>query len=706
MQPLQPKRNVTVIGKDRHTGQPVFLPQDIRPQGVYILGTNGTGKSTLIANMIATDLEQGLGLCLLDPHGDLTKQVIASCPADRRKDIILIDITNSAFPFGFSLFECSDLTIDLVTQTAEFVYHVFARVWNVGTDTPQLAQVLRHITYTLISNPGTTFAEIPLLLTEADVREKLVANVSLARTRQFWMQYNKMSAKDQRDLTNSTANKVDAFLTNPLIANIVGQDKTTLNFREIMDSGKILLVQLSPRLEDFSNLIGAVIIGKLLDAAYSRVDTPEEERRQFHIYADEFQRFATPDMATLINEARKFKVGLVLAHQTMGQIGEELVQTALSSGTKIIFRSTGDDAGVAAKVFDHTPPAPEIIGQRPVLSPKRDVIEHLINNGHSNPRHIEGTKVLVLFKQVLGERVESPHYARPMSGGGWEDIVGNIMIGNRNRKAAKQYQQDVELLAQFKAVVNNKLNNLFYEVMKDRNPLKPFDSGDMTIIMKMIEAYPFVMSFPKMLEALCDPSPNMHLSALDALDQGAQNVGRGLLLAGVTGSLGGAFGNKEHAKRIRAIITGLRQLMYILAQEPILVDSGQWEPIYDKPRTYADVENEIASTLANLPNRQAKVKILSEEYLIDTLAPAPGLTGSALDDLLRDITQQTVSRYCRDRRIVEGEILERQEALLVPLVKVGKRTIPAPELEERESQEDGQPRVRRRKTPELDDMQG
>lgn len=699
MEPLHPKPNTTIIGKDHHTEEPVLLPQDIRPQGVYILGTNGTGKSTLIANMIATDLEQGLGLCLLDPHGDLTKQVIASCPAERRKDIIYIDISNSAFPVGFSLFECSDLNVDLVTQTAEFVYHVFAKVWGVGTDTPQLAQVLRHITYTLISNPGTTFAEIPLLLTEQDVREKLIANVSLPRTRQFWTQYNKMSAKDQRDYTSSTLNKVDAFLTAPLIANIVGQEKTTLNFREIMDTGKILLVQLSPRLEEFSNLIGAVIIGKLLDTAYSRVDTPEEERQQFHIYADEFQRFATPDMATLINEARKFRVGLVLAHQTMSQIGEELVQTALSSGTKIIFRSTGDDAGVAAKVFDHTPPPPEITGQRPILSPKRDVIEHLIKNGHSNPRHIEGTKVLVIFRQVMGEHVESPTLARPMMGGGWEDMVANMIIGGKNRAAQRQHQRDVELMAEFKAVVNNKLNNLFCEVMKDRNPMKPFDTGDMTIIMKMIEAYPFVCSFPKMLEALCDPSPNMHLSALDALDQGAQNVGRGAatLLLGAKGN------NREHARRIRSIITGLRQLMYILAQEPILVDSGQWEPIYDKPRTYADVENEIASTLANLPNRQAKVKVLSEEFLMDTLPSAPGLTGEALDDLLRDITEATVSQYCRDRLVVEAEILVRQENLLKPELKI-KRAIPAPEPEEREPQEDGQPRVRRRTVAE--DAQG
>src|SRR5262249_43242165 len=152
--------------------------------------------------------------------------------------------------------------------------------------------------------------------------------------------------------------------------------------------------------------------------------------------------------------------------------------------------------------------------------------------------------------------------------------------------------------------VNNRLNNLFYEVMRDRNPMKPFDQEDMTVIFKLIEAYPFVQSFPQMLQALCDPSPQMHLSALDALDAGSKNVTRGVLTrsVGITGNY------KEHARLVRAIITGLRQLMYILAQEPILVDSGQWEPIYDKTRTYADVENEIASTLANLPNRQAKVK--------------------------------------------------------------------------------------------------
>jgi hypothetical protein len=660
----------TCIGTNRQTNEPVLLEQSRRVQGVYILGTNGTGKSTLIEHLIVSDLEQGLGLCLLDPHGDLTKQVIAACPKHRVKDLIHLDIANSASPFGLNLFACSDPTdVDTITHIAEFVYHVFAKVWNVGPDTPQLAQVLRHVTYTLISNPGTTFAEIPLLLTDADVREKLVSNVPLARTRQFWMQYNKLSARDQREATNSTLNKVDAFLTNPLIANIVGQAETTIDFQDIMDNGRVLLVQLSPRLEEISNLIGAVVIGKLLDSAYSRQTVAEDKRRQFHIYADEFQRFATPDFATLINESRKFRVGMLMAHQTASQIEEELVQTALSSGTKIIFRVTGEDAELVAKVFDHTPPPVEVIGQRPILSPKRDVIDHLIKNGHSNPKHLDGTKILVLFRQVMGEHMDSPTYARPMTGGGVEDMIGNLIIGSKNKAAYKQHQKDVELLAEFKAVVNNRLNNLFYEVMRDRDADKPFDTGDMTVILKMLEAYPFVQSFPNMLVDLCDPNPAVHLPALDTLDAGAQNIGRSLATSFL---MGGKLNNKEHARRVRSTITGFRQLMHILALDPILVDSGQFEPIYDKPRTYADCENQIASDLANQPNRQAKVKIIEAEYEIATLPPVPGLVGSELDSRLALIREATVTTYCRERRFVEEEMIERQEQLIVSSPKVSR----------------------------------
>jgi hypothetical protein len=173
--PAQP----AIIGREIETGSEVSISQAARLQGLYIIGVNGTGKSTFISNLIAQDMEQGLGVCLLDPHGDLTKDVLARVPDNRVEDVILLDLMDSSYPFGLNVFECPDPSnLEQVSQTASFVMHVFEKVWDVGTATPQLAQVLRNVTFTLIQNPGTTLAELPLLLQDEQVRNKLVATIS------------------------------------------------------------------------------------------------------------------------------------------------------------------------------------------------------------------------------------------------------------------------------------------------------------------------------------------------------------------------------------------------------------------------------------------------------------------------------------------------------------------------------------------------
>jgi hypothetical protein len=156
---------VTILGSDRETGTDIVISQAARQQGLYVIGANGTGKSTLLAQMILTDISQGYGVCLIEPHGDLTKTVLSRIPENRRKDVILLDMMDSDYPFGLNLFQCDNPTdMNEAAKAANFVMHVFEKVWHVGTSTPQLSQVLRNVTRTLSENPGTTFAEIPLLL--------------------------------------------------------------------------------------------------------------------------------------------------------------------------------------------------------------------------------------------------------------------------------------------------------------------------------------------------------------------------------------------------------------------------------------------------------------------------------------------------------------------------------------------------------------
>jgi hypothetical protein len=377
----------SIIGTDASQKDiDIAISQKARQQGLYIIGSNGTGKSTLIANLILTDIKQGLGVCLIEPHGDLTNTVLAGIPDHRLKDVIYLEVEDFEYPFGLNLFECPhSRTIRNMASTASFVSHVFEKVWGAGTDTPRLMQNLRAVTRTLIENPGTTFSEIPFLFSSDTVRVKMLANLTNFSIVSFWEDYERKSQRDRDFYIESTMNKVNAFLDEPMIRNIVAQSKTTIQFRHIMDSGKILLVKLSPQFEEASMLISAILIGQLLMAAFSRVDSPEENRRQFILYCDEFQRFATSDFATLISEARKFRIATTLSHQTLAQIDLANKSAAMAAGNLIVFRVSGDDAKALSPSFDTTP-TKEIIGEEPIRAPVSNVISHLVTRGHNDTR--------------------------------------------------------------------------------------------------------------------------------------------------------------------------------------------------------------------------------------------------------------------------------------------------------------------------------
>jgi hypothetical protein len=271
-QTAQARQNYTtlysIIGTDLlQEDIDIAISQKARQQGVYIIGANGTGKSTLNANLILTDIKQGLGVCLIEPHGDLTNTVLAGVPNHRLKDVIYLDVEDVEYPFGLNLFECPQpRTIRNMAATASFVSHVFEKVWSAGTDTPRLMQNLRAVTRTLIeNNPEATFAEIPLLFSNETVRAKMVANLTNTAIVSFWEDYERKSQRDRDIYIESTMNKVNAFLDEPMIRNIVAQSKTTIDFRSIMDQGKILLVKLSPQFEEASMLIGAILIDRCID---------------------------------------------------------------------------------------------------------------------------------------------------------------------------------------------------------------------------------------------------------------------------------------------------------------------------------------------------------------------------------------------------------------------------------------------------------
>ena len=347
---------MTILGKDEH-GKNVEISIYARLTGMYVIGANGTGKSTLLENMIVEDITIGMGLAVLDPHGDLINNIIRRCPDERLDNIILFDpilLAEMGYYFGLNLFECDNPDSPKAVEFAvEQVVGIFTKIFNMSNETPRLNQYVRNICYTLVGT-GYTMVDIPPLLLDKPFRDTVLGNVSLlsGSTRLFWNSFNALRSTEQLDRSESTLDRIDSLISNSIIRNIVGQAKTTMNFRDIMDSGKILLVSLSAQYESLTSLLGSVIIGQLLTASLSRADTVK--RRQFNLYADEYQRFATPDFSSLLTEARKFAIATTIAHQVRAQLDEKNAATALQAGSLVVFRVTAEDAEELAPAFNLT----------------------------------------------------------------------------------------------------------------------------------------------------------------------------------------------------------------------------------------------------------------------------------------------------------------------------------------------------------------
>jgi type IV secretion system coupling TraD/TrwB family protein len=633
------EKTVTVLGTDIQTGEQVTISLEEQRLGQYVIGSTGTGKTTLLDNMIHSVASQSHGFCLIEPHGSLVRSVISSLPPDLLKKVILIDLADSGeLPVGINLFSCPQpRTIKTIAAVSSFVSHVFEKVWGAGTETPRLMMVLRAITRTLIENsPDATFTEIPLLLSHEGIRQLMVKNLTNSSIASFWESYNHRSQRDRDELTASTLNKVVSFLDQDLIRNIVGQSKTTLNFRQIMDEGKILLVSLSPQFEEASRLIGSVLIGQILMAAFSRSDTPEEERRPFFLFCDEYQRFATSDFATLLAEARKFKIITILANQTLTQLDEMNQAAALQAGNLLSFRVNGEDSKVVARSFDATP-TPELVGEEPIRSPVADVLIYLVLRGHTNERVTRFAQTyLTALEKYIGTSVRERHAATH------ECFHGALVLSDLEVQRGRKL-----------------LNDALYAAMSERRSdiaIAPLGLYILTTAQGNTMEYAF--------------SDYLHTEPIDLF--GAHKLRDCTRMA--------AFGKPDFltdgaarfvsdqpkkyrwmAERIASMLTDLRYVLSVLSEHPILVDTGQYVPQY-RQRTYQDQENLIANELSTLPRYTARVRLISgREHTIHTL-PAPKMQSEQeIDERIASIKQRMLFfGICKPYAKVQAEIDLRQ----------------------------------------------
>src|SRR5213593_2322979 len=356
---------ITVIGQtDFRDHRKIFgIRKADRRAHCYLIGKTGTGKSTLLENLARQDIRAGHGLTLLDPHGDLVERLVEAVPEPRKPDCIYFNVPDVAHPLGFNPLE----SVAPIRRplAASGLLEVFKKIW-MDSWGPRLEHILRNALLALLDQPEATLEGVLRLLDDRAFRRNAMANVANAAVRDFWLrEYESYPARFRVEAIAPIQNKVGAFLTNPILRNIVTQPKSAFELRRVMDEGKILLVNLAKgRIgEDVAALLGAMLVSRLGLAALSRTDTPEENRRDFFVYLDEFQSFTTLSLANMLSELRKYRVGMILAHQYLSQLDLQVRDAILGNvGTMIAFRLGLADAEILENEFRPEISAVDLIG--------------------------------------------------------------------------------------------------------------------------------------------------------------------------------------------------------------------------------------------------------------------------------------------------------------------------------------------------------
>ncbi|HLC63963.1 MAG TPA: type IV secretion system DNA-binding domain-containing protein [Patescibacteria group bacterium] len=328
------------------------IKTDDRRRHMYLLGKTGMGKSVTLENMIIQDIQNGRGVAVVDPHGELVEKIIKFIPTGRINDVIYVNPSDLEYPFAFNVLE--QVSPEHRHLVASGLLGVFKKIWADSWG-PRLEYVLNNAIMALLEYPGSTLLGIMRMLTDKTFRKKVISKITDPVIKAFWIEeYSKYPDRFQAEAIAPIQNKVGRFLSSSMMRNIVGQVKSSIDLRRIMDDKKILLLNLSKgRIgEDNSALLGAMIITKIQLAAMSRVEIPEAAREDFYLYVDEFQNFATESFANILSEARKYRLNLIMAHQYIEQLGDTTRAAVFGNvGTIISFRIGAEDAEFLAKEF-------------------------------------------------------------------------------------------------------------------------------------------------------------------------------------------------------------------------------------------------------------------------------------------------------------------------------------------------------------------
>ncbi len=363
---LHDSQDTTIVGKTdfRNEERNFGIKIKDRALHVYVLGKTGTGKSTLLSNLIIDDIIKGRGVAVVDPHGDLINDVMEYIPESRINDVVYFSPADRDYPIGFNLLESVDPEYKNIVASG--IVGIFKKIFGESWG-PRLEYILRNVVLGLLDYPGATMLSIIKVLTDTKFRRGVIEKISDPVIKDFFLnEYEKYDQKFRTEAVAPIQNKVGQFLSSTIIRNIVGQEESTIDIRKLMDEQKILLVDLSMGKigEDNSALLGSMLITKIQMAAMSRADMPKQLRVPFYLYVDEFQNFATDSFAVILSEARKYGLSLMMANQYIAQMPENVANAVFGNvGTIIAFRVGAQDAEGLQREFMPVFEANDLINQ-------------------------------------------------------------------------------------------------------------------------------------------------------------------------------------------------------------------------------------------------------------------------------------------------------------------------------------------------------
>ena len=350
----------TLVGETsfRSEKKPIYISEEDRRRHVYMIGQTGTGKSTLLTNMVLSDIRAGSGTAIIDPHGDLVETISSLIPDERMNDVIIINPGDFNYPIGLNMLEWNREKPEEKTFIVNEIQGILNKLFPPETMGPMFEQYMRNALLLLMEDTEpATLIEVPRIFTDSEFRKQKLARIHNPSVIDFWTKEAQKAGGDAalENMTPYITSKFNNFIANDYIRPIIGQTKSSFNFRQAMDQKKIILVNLSKgRIGDINaGLLGMITVGKILMAALSRVDVAESERPDFNLYIDEFQNFTTDSIATILSEARKYRLNLVIAHQFLAQLTDQIRDSVFGNvGSLISFRIGATDAETLVKQFE------------------------------------------------------------------------------------------------------------------------------------------------------------------------------------------------------------------------------------------------------------------------------------------------------------------------------------------------------------------